>query len=68
MINNTKQLSLFPDMELNNYNFVSKYRLLRLDDASFNMDLSVPTAEDNPEALALERLGYFLVPEVPLSL
>jgi hypothetical protein len=57
------QPMLFPDM---NPNAESKYnyQIKRMDNSSFRMSLTV-TGEEDPEILALEQLGYFVVPEVP---
>jgi len=64
-MNNTDHIQpmLFPDM---NPNIESKhnYQIKRTDNSSFRMSLTV-TGEEDPEILALEQLGYFVVPEVP---
>ena len=64
-MNNTNHIQpmLFPDM---NPNIESKYnyQIKRMDNSSFRMSLTV-TGEEDPEILALEQLGYFVVPEVP---
>ncbi len=42
-----------------------KYQIKRFDDALFKMEISVNNNENNNlESLALERLGYFIVPEI----
>ncbi len=67
-MNNTDHIQpmLFPDM---NPNIESKhnYQIKRMDNSSFRMSLTV-TGEEDPEILALEQLGYFVVPEVPFDI
>ena len=64
-MNNTDHIQpmLFPDM---NPSAESKhnYQIKRIDNSSFRMSLTV-TGEEDPEILALEHLGYFVVPEAP---
>jgi len=58
------QPMLFPDMEACN-EIKRSYQIKRMDDASFGLQLSV-TEEEDPEILALEQLGYFVVPEASI--
>jgi hypothetical protein len=64
-MNNTDHIQpmLFPDMNPNTENKYN-YQIKRMDNSSFRMSLTV-TGEEDPEILALEQLGYFVVPEVP---
>lgn len=64
-MNNTDHIQpmLFPDMNPNTEN-KHNYQIKRIDNSSFRMSLTV-TGEEDPEILALEQLGYFVVPEVP---
>ena len=65
MINPTPQLPLFPEIDINtNIKNKHTYQIKRFDDPCFKLDLIMSNVEDNPEAVALERLGYFVVPEV----
>lgn len=62
--NTTIQPMLFPDMEVST-DVKRSYQIKRMDDASFRLHLSV-TGEEDPEILALEQLGYFVVPEASI--
>jgi hypothetical protein len=55
------QPMLFSNMQSNELDRRS-YQIKSLDDPSFGVTLSV-SGEDDPETLALEKLGYFVVPE-----
>lgn len=67
MTNSTTQLPLFSDLNINSNNFEYKYQIKRFDDPDFKLELVMSNAEENPEAVALERLGYFVIPEVPFE-
>jgi hypothetical protein len=56
---------LFPNMQETLCNKRS-YQIKNIDDPSFKLNISV-AEEDDPETLALERLGYFVVPEIAAS-
>jgi hypothetical protein len=67
MINQTTQLPLFPNMNINSSKTEYKYQIKRFDDPEFKLTLVMSTTEENPEAVALEQLGYFVIPEVPIE-
>ncbi len=60
-MNNTyEQPMLFPDMSpINGY---QKYQIKNYDDPTFGITLNINEDQD-PETLALESLGYFVVSE-----
>ena len=55
------QSMIFPD--LNSDTFKVNYQIKQVDDPSFKVNFS-SNPNDNPEATALELLGYFIVPEI----
>jgi len=57
------QPMLFPDMEACT-DTKRNYQIKRTDDVLFGLRITV-TGEEDPEILALEQLGYFVVPEAP---
>ena len=63
-MNNTNyQPLLFSEMETSDYqNGLQKYQIKCFDDPTFAVTLKVKEDQD-PEILALESLGYFVVPE-----
>ena len=62
--NTHTQPMLFPDMEACT-DIKRSYQIKRMDDTSFGLHLSV-AGEEDPEILALEQLGYFVVPEASI--
>ena len=67
MKNPTPQLPLFSDLNVNSSKPEYKYQIKRFDDPNFRLTLVMSNAEENPEAVALERLGYFVIPEAPFE-
>lgn len=44
-----------------------KYQIKRFDDASFSLQLEVSVEEEDLSSVALEKLGYFILPEIPFN-
>lgn len=61
------QLSLFNEDLPGAYNGTTiKYQIKRFDNSQFNLELNLEAEQDAYEK-ALERLGYFIVPEADFS-
>ena len=58
------QPSLFPNILPESS--TRKFQIKRFDDTQFNIVITATNDED-PETIALENLGYFVVPEVEID-
>lgn len=56
---------LFPNMQ-ENVSSKRSYQIKSIEDPLFKLSMVVPEEED-PETLALEQLGYFVVPEMAIQ-
>lgn len=61
------QMLLFSEQKINDFVQTRTFQIKRTDDTSFQLNMVVSINEENPEALALEKLGYFIIPEIPLN-
>lgn len=65
-MNNTyHQPMLFESMEHETIQSCNRYQVRSLDNPLFGFSISIEENED-PEIVALERLGYFVVPETTI--
>jgi hypothetical protein len=67
IMNNEEQLTLFPEMEKNAQETTGyKYQIRSICDPNFAFSFNVKESED-PEIIALEQMGYFILPETTFA-
>lgn len=59
------QPMLFESVENNTLHNCNKYQIRCIDNPSFGLTINIDENED-PEIVALERLGYFVIPETTI--
>lgn len=58
----SNQSSLFPEEQMSSIKPKQRYQIKRFDDSDFK--INIEAEQDNIETIALEELGYFIVPEI----
>jgi hypothetical protein len=67
IMNNEEQLTLFPEMEKHAQETTGhKYQIRSICDPNFAFSFNVKESED-PEIVALEQMGYFILPETTFA-
>ena len=67
MNTNYIQPLLFPELQSNeSLNEGYRYQIKSMDDPAFGVSITLNGDED-PESIALEKLGYFVIPESSFS-
>ena len=65
MTPNNQQLELFPQNSMSNTSL--RYQIKRFDDDEFRITIETSKDNEDLESLALEKLGYFILPEIGLN-